>query len=223
MKKLKTVLVVILVTVFTLAVCFVCSQITYAASADAIAAEGIFDVNSEGEIAPTTPETPVPEQTPDNDRKSITQSVQEYLKAIYGDDYEIYYNQIIDNWGSVEKFLLNASEILPEETKYKATELLSTINAYIGVGADAVLLLCIGIYIIYRAKKNKKVSNDLDKLKTAQNQTQAGELAIIDGLKAQSVALRELTPGERFTVVNARLAESEFKLDEAAEEVKRNV
>lgn len=219
-KKLKSILVVVLVTVFTLAVCFFCSQTAYAASAESSATEIIAQGD---EIEPTTPETPAPEQTPESGAQSITQSVQEYLKAIYGDDYEKYYNQIIENWGSIEKFLLNASENLPEETKYKATELLTTINAYIGVGADAILLLCVGIYIIYRAKKNKKVSTDLEKLKTAQNQTQAGELAIIDGLKAQSAALRELTPGERFAEVNARLAESEQALDSAAAEVKRNV
>lgn len=219
-RKLKTVLIVALVVVFTLAVCLFCSQTAYAASADTETAE-ITTQNAENE--PTTPETNTDGSLTENDTETISDSVRAYLQSIYGDDYEKYYNQIVENWGSVEKFLLNASENLPDEYRYKATELLTTVNAYIGVGADAILLICVGAYIIYRAKKNKKITADLKTLKAGDNQIETAQLAIIQSQKAQSAALQKLLPGEKFEGEVTELAESDKALDRAAEEVKKIV
>lgn len=202
-RKLKTVLIVALVVVFTLAVCLFCSQTAYAASADT-------ETNTDGSLT-------------ENDTETVSDSVRAYLQSIYGDDYEKYYNQIVENWGSVEKFLLNASENLPDEYRYKATELLTTVNAYIGVGADAILLICVGAYIIYRAKKNKKITADLKTLKAGDNQIETAQLAIIQSQKAQSAALQKLLPGEKFEGEVTELAESDKALDRAAEEVKKIV
>lgn len=219
-KKLKVLLTVALVAVFTLAVCLFCSQTAYAAPADT---EGVEIATESGEIAPVTPAGEVGGETPAEEPQGVTDSVREYLKSIYGDDYEKYYNQIVENWGSVEKFLLNASENLPEEQRYKATELLTTVNAYIGVAADAVLLLCVSIYIIYRSKKNKKISSDLKTLKACSNQTQAAQLALIKSQKAQSASLQALLPGDKFDGAVTELKESDRVLDEAAEEVRKIV
>ncbi len=219
-RKLKTVLIVALVVVFTLAVCLFCSQTAYAASADTETAE-ITTQNAENE--PTTPETNTDGSLTENDTETVSDSVRAYLQSIYGDDYEKYYNQIVENWGSVEKFLLNASENLPDEYRYKATELLTTVNAYIGVGADAILLICVGAYIIYRAKKNKKITADLKTLKAGDNQIETAQLAIIQSQKAQSAALQKLLPGEKFEGEVTELAESDKALDRAAEEVKKIV
>lgn len=238
--KLRVILIVALVTVFTLAVCLLCSQSAYAASAEEYtpqyAAEDSLESEGEGEPAatpeetptggensPTAPETGADGSTGESGTESVADRVRAYLQAIYGDDYEKYYNKIIENWGSVENFLLNASDNLPEEYRYKATELLTTVNAYIGVGADAVLLLCIGIYIICRVKKNKKISADLTTLKACDNQIETAQLAIIESQKAQSAALQLLLPGERFAGAVAALVESDKALDKAAEEVKKIV
>lgn len=219
-KKISTILVVALVSVFMLLVCLFCSQTVFAASADTGTAE-ITTENAENE--PITPETDADGSLTENNTETISDSVREYLKGIYGDDYEKYYNQIVENWGSVEKFLLNASENLPEEYRYKATELLTTVNAYIGVGADAVLLICVSAYIIYRAKKNKKIAADLKTLKACDNQIEVAQLAIIQSQKAQSAALQRLMPGEKFEDAVNELAESDKVLDSAAEEVKKIV
>lgn len=219
-KKLRVFLIVALLAVFTLAVCLFCSQTAYAALAD----DGTTEISAEsGENSPVTPEAPAGEEIPAEGAQGVAESVQEYLKAIYGDDYEKYYNQIIENWGSVEKYLLSASENLPAEYRYKAAELLTTVNAYIGVGADAVLLLCVGVYIIYRAKKNKKINADLKTLKACSNQTQTAQLALIQSQKAQSASLQKLLPGERFEAEIAELIESDKALDNAAEEVQKIV
>lgn len=219
-KKISTILVVALVSVFMLLVCLFYSQTTFAASADTGTAE-ITAENAENE--PTTPETDTDGSLTENSAETITDSVRAYLQSIYGDDYEKYYNQIIENWGSVEKFLLNASENLPEEYRYKATELLTTINAYIGVGADAILLLCVSIYIVYRAKKNKKINADLTTLKAQDNQIEVAQLAIIKSQKAQSAALQKLLPGEKFENEVSELTESDKALDSAAAEVQKIV
>lgn len=206
-KKFTAILVVILMTVFTLAVCLFCLQMVsaFAAETNATAAEN--------ESMP-----PVTE-----DGETLADRVKSYLQAIYGDDYEVYYNKIIENWGSVENFLLNASKNLPEEYKYKSTEILTTINAWVGVGADAILLFCMGIYIVSRAKKNKKITADLSTLKACDNQIETAQLAILNSQKAQSAALRALLPGAKYEDAVAALKESDAALDSAAEEVKKIV
>lgn len=219
-KKISTILVVALVSVFMLWVCLFCSQTAFAASADSETAE-IGTENAENE--PATPATDTDGSLTDNGTETISDNVRAYLQSIYGDDYEKYYNQIVEHWGSVEKFLLNAGENLPEEYRYKATELLTTINAYIGVGADAVLLICVSAYIIYRAKKNKKIATDLKTLKACDNQIEVAQLAIIKSQKAQSAALQMLMPGEKFEGAVSELKESDEALDGAAEEVQKIV
>ncbi len=207
-RKFTTILVVILMTVFTLAVCLLCLR-TVSASAAEISATA----------AENEPEPPV-----DNDgEETLADRVKAYLQGIYGDDYEVYYNKIIENWGSVENFLLNASDNLPDEYKYKATELLTTVNAWVGVGADAILLFCVGIYILYRAKKNKKITADLATLKACDNQIEEAQLAIMKSQKAQAAALCELLPGTKYESTIATLKESDKALDAAAEEVKKIV
>lgn len=219
-KRLRVILIAALVAVFTLAVCLFCSQTAYTASADT----GTAEITAENaEIETTTPSTDTDGSLTENGTETITDSVKAYLQAIYGDDYEKYYNQIVENWGSVEKFLLNASENLPDEYRYKATELLTTVNAWVGVGADAALLIFVGAYIIYRAKKNKKIHKDHETLLNGDNQIETAQLALIESQKAQSAALQKLLPGDKFESEVAALAESDKALDRAAEEVKKIV
>lgn len=219
-KTFKTILVLGIIAVFTFCVCLFCSQTLFAVSAEEQGAEIV--VEGDGN-APTTPETPTVEETPDSGTGTVSDSVRAYLQSIYGDDYEQYYNQIVDNWGSVEKFLLNASENLPDEYRYKATELITTVNAYIGVAADGVLLICVGIYIACRVKKNRKLNADLTTLKACDNQIEVAQLAIIKSQKAQSAALQKLMPGAKFEDEVAELIEADKSLDGATEEVNKIV
>lgn len=159
----------------------------------------------------------------EEDEESVADRVKAYLQSIYGDDYKKYYDKIIENWGSVENFLLNASDNLPEEYRYKATELITTVNAYIGVVADIILLLCGLGFLIYIIKKHRKIKKDLATLKACDNQIEVAQLAIIKSQKAQSVALKALMPGEKFADAVAELAESAIELDSASEEVKKIV
>ena len=179
--------------------------------------------DTQPEISPVTPEDGSDGPTVDTDSQTLSEQIQDFLRGVYGDDYESYYAQILEHWGSIENFLLNASELVPEEYRYKATELITTINAYMGVAADGVLLLGIAIYAIFRYKRNKQISKDLTTLKNDDNQIETAQLAIMESQKAQSAALRELLPGTRFEGTVNGLAESDKKLDSAAEEVKRIV
>ena len=63
----------------------------------------------------TTEETVTAEEqavTPDisggyGDLQTVSESFLQYLKDKYGEDYEFYYSQIIERWGSVEAYLLS--------------------------------------------------------------------------------------------------------------------
>lgn len=219
-KKFTTLWVIVLLSVFTLWVCLFCLQTTYAIPTE----EYDTQINvQDGENELVTPSTDTDDSLPEVGTETISENVRAYLQKIYGDDYEKYYNQILEHWGSVEKFLLNASENLPEEYRYKSTELATKVNAYIGVGADAILLLCVSVYIIYRAKKNKKLNADFTTLKACDNQIEVAQLALIESQKAQSAALQKLMPGEKFEGEVNELKESDKVLDSAAEEVKKIV
>jgi len=222
-KQKLAVVLLALISVFTLSACC----LTFSRSVDTVftvyaaeTAEGTEQTEEET-TEPTEPTTEGQEEEVDNE--TIAANVKEYLQSIYGDDYETYYNQIIENWGSVEKYLLSASENLPEEHQYKVTELITKINTYIGVAADGVLLLCVGIYIICRARKNKKVQSDLDRLKTASNQTQSAELAIMSSLTAHGEALKQLMPNQKFETATTAITEAETELTAAKEELNKNV
>lgn len=219
-KKFTTVFILAIISVFILSVCLFCLQTAYA---EPLGEDGVEITTEDGVNESTPPETDTGEELPDVGSDTVSDSVKEYLKSIYGEDYERYYNQIIENWGSIEKFLLSASENLPESYKYRVQELLLKVAPYVAIAADTIMLLAAGFYIFYRAKKNKKVNTDLEKVKAALNQTGTAELAIIESLQAQSQSLKRLLPGERFAAETAALTESEETLKKATEEVKRNV
>lgn len=167
------------------------------------------------EVTDETPEATEPE--------SLTDSIIAYLKDVYGDDYQKYYDKIIEHWGSLEEYILNAADSLPEEFKYNVQQITAAVNTYIGVAANGLLLICAGIYIISRRKKNKKINADLEALKAAQNQTATANIAIIQAQKAQNEAFKALMPGTKFEAATAQLCACDEALTAAEEEVKRDV
>lgn len=218
-KKTITCFILSLLLVFMLSVCLFCSRTVFVTYAE----ETPQSTEESSENEPTEPGTEVDGSTTESPADSISERVKAYLQSIYGDDYEKYYNEIIEHWGSIENFLLNASENMPEEYRYKATELLTTVNAYIGVGADMILLLFGAVFLIYIIKKQRKTNADLTTLKACDNQIEEAQLALIESQKAQSAALQQLMPGEKFEGARAALVASDKALDSAAEEVKKIV
>lgn len=207
-KKFRIFIATALVALAIICGCLIAANMTTAYAAEQITEPPAQDIIDE-------------EQT--ENESSLSQRVIEYLKAIYGADYETYYNKIVENWGSIEAYILNAADNLPEEIKYNTQRLLSNINVYIGVIADAVLFVGAGVYVFVRRSKNKKINNDLEALKAAQNQSATADIAIIQAQKAQNEALKALMPGAKFESSTAQLSACDKALTAAEEEVKRNV
>ena len=220
-KKLTAFLMLAVITVFMLSFCLFYSKKVYSDAYSAQKSTRQDDISPMSEEMQTEADN-VPPATDDGE-ETLSDRVKAYLQSVYGEDYEKYYNDIVDKWGSVENYLLNASENLPEEYKYKATELLTTVNAYIGVAADGILLLFAAIYIVCRRKKDKQINTDLNKLKALDNQIEVAQLAIINSQKAQTEVLKSIIPVAKYDSMSTIIAESEKSLESAAEEVKKIV
>lgn len=242
-KQRIAVIIIALLTVFMLAACLLCLPSTYAVYAAESEVTETTGENLTGDTAAdgddsTSEETPAEGETELTDKEKLEQTVKEYLQNIYGDNYETYYNQIIENYGSLEEWVVKAgNNVLPEEYQYKLTELMNNVKNYIGVIADGLLLVIgVVVIIVYAVKKKSadeaqaKISETVEGINEtvasvikAINQIEGAESALIANQAAQSSALRALMPNAKFTAQTDELAASETELKAAAEEVKKDV
>lgn len=135
-----------------------------------------------------------------------------YLKERYGEDYQYYYNKIIENWGSVEAYLLSFGEKLPEEKRTDWENFVSWLNEYAAVWA-VPLAVAIIITIALVGKKqfnaivDRIVNSKLSPIVAELNKQSAATVSIMHAQKAL------LGSGERF-------ADSVKELDESEKELK---
>lgn len=216
-KKLRTVLILALIMVFMLAGLFCFPQYVYAAPSSE---QQIISENAENEPLEGTDGND--EQIDEPTTGGVSESVKQYLISVYGDKWETYYNQIIEQWGSVEKYLLNASENLPDKYKYKAQELIISTGGYVPLIAYCILIIGGVAIVVYQHLKNKKVRNELDSIKAGQNQELEGDLAIMNGLKAVFTVLKDLTPGEQFNGSRAAIESAEAAMNKTSEDIKKD-
>ena len=80
-----------------------------------------------------------------------------YLKDKYGEDYEIYYDAIIEQWGSVEGYLLAFGNKLPEEYKSGWDNFVGWLNKYAPVWVSAVAIIVLIIAVIVGKSKIEKL------------------------------------------------------------------
>lgn len=131
-----------------------------------------------------------------------------YLKDKYGADYEYYYNQIIEKWGSVEGYLLSFGNRLPEEYQSGWDKFVGWLGDYAPVWAVPLAI----ILVIIVAIVGKKTSN-----KIVEKVVNAKVNPIVQELNKQSAALitimhaqKALLPkNEQFTNTSSELEESE--------------
>lgn len=216
-KKYTAIILVAFLSVFILGA-FLCSrQSVYVASA-----EEVQSVSENAENQPVEGENVSGEQTDEPTSGGVSDSVKQYLMSVYGEEWESHYNQIIEQWGSIEKYLLSASENLPEEYKYKAQELIMSVGGYVPLIAYCLLIIGAMAISIYQRVKNKRLAGEIASVKAGQNQELEGDLAIMDGLKAIFTVLKDLTPGERFDGSREALLSAEAKLDKTCEDIKKD-
>lgn len=71
------------------------------------------------------------------------------LKDKYGDDYEYYLNAILEQWGSVEVYLLSLTDNLPDELQTGYADFIGWLGEYASIWAPclAVALVIIGFIV----------------------------------------------------------------------------
>lgn len=197
MKKIKSLILILIMTVLAVCVSFGAANHVYAAEEPG------------GEVQ-TTP-TDETEPAPDNSLAGLAIEYIDYLKARYGEDYEYYYNIIIETWGSVEGYLLSLGEKLPEEGKNSWDTFVGWLGEYAVIWAPplAVILLVLA-YIVGKRHFDKKLENIVSTLtnpitKELNRQSKA-QIATIRSQKALMNA-------------NPKFADNVKELDEAEKEL----
>ena len=135
----------------------------------------------------------------------------EYLKTKYGADYEFYYNNIIEQWGSIEAYLLSFGEKLPEEHRSGWQKFIGWLTEYSPVWAPAfaVILVIFG-GVIGKKQLNKLVERFVNsKLSPLVRELNLQSNATAAMLNAQKALL---AGNERFTETVAEIDKAEKEL-----------
>ena len=89
--------------------------------------------------------------------EAAAESFLQYLKDKYGEDYEFYYNQIIEHWGSVEVYLLSLGEKLPEEYKSGWDKFVGWLDEYSVIWAPALAVAFVVVAAVIGKKQFNKI------------------------------------------------------------------
>ncbi len=189
-------------------VVILCSLFLITGSFSAVFAEDITEFEQVSVETETTPETPEIES--DDDIKTNLQEAVNgfigYLKDKYGDDYEYYYNMIIEEWGSIEEYLLSFGEKLPEECKNSWDKFIGWLHEYSVVWVPILAVIAVIMAAIFGKKLVNKIGGWFKSLFTGSNQQSKA-------LIAQSHALKALMGNnEKFADVVKELDETEKEL-----------
>ena len=87
-----------------------------------------------------------------------------YLKDKYGADYEHYYNAIIEKWGSIEGYLLDFGNRLPEEHRSGWDKFVRWLRDYAVIWAPIFAALILIIAIIFGKRIYEKIKDWFTKL-----------------------------------------------------------
>lgn len=208
MTKIKNALILILAVTLLF---FMCSGITVVAFADTAESGIAVPVSDTVEISDEDEES-----TPNLDELVVRFTA--YLKEKYGADYEYYYNQIIENWGSVEAYLLAFGNKLPEEHQGSWQKFVGWLREYALVWATALAIIIVIIVAIIGKFKFKKLKAWFAKLVTSLIEKLVNERLepIETELNAQSKANIALIDSQKALLAgNPKFAETVNALDEA--------
>lgn len=82
-----------------------------------------------------------------------------YLKEKYGEDYTYYYNIIIEKWGSIEGYLLDFGNKLPEEQQSGWDKFVGWLQEYAVIWAPILAVIALIVAIIFGKKIYKKIKD----------------------------------------------------------------
>lgn len=148
-----------LIALISVVVCLLACTL-FVGSARAYAEEIENNAVPEESVNPSqTPEDGEEDGKKDNGAGSIVDGFLAQLKEKYGDDYEYYYNAILDKWGSVENYLLS---LVPEEAPDAAANgwknFVEWLGIYSPIWASAFALVLVIAIIMFGKKTVNKIS-----------------------------------------------------------------
>lgn len=153
------------------------------------------------------------ESTEKSDLAIAAEKFVEYLKDKYGEDYDYYYNKIIEEWGSIEGYLLAFGDKLPEEHQSGWEAFVHWLGEYSVIWAPT-LAVAIIIIISLRGKRyfDKLIEKIVDvKLKP-----------VVKELNLQSNALTKMLGAQRVLLGNCdKFSEEAKELEEAQKELEK--
>lgn len=166
-----------------------------------------------GETEEETPATPPAETEENTAIENLAANFVDWLKSTFGADYEYYYNQIIENWGSIENYLLQfGQENIPEQYQTGWEEFIGWLSDNAPVWAS---ILAIAIIIIVWLVGKKVFTSIVKKVVDSKTSALATELnkqseAMIATNRALSALLGK---GEKFSENVKELDETAGKLN----------
>lgn len=155
-----------------------------------------------------TPQNPDNEAEEGNDIQKLVDSFVAYLKDKYGEDYELYYNRIIEEWGSVEAYLLSLGENLPEDYKNGWEKFVGWLGEYASVWAPALAVVLVIVAALFGKKLVHRIAELFKKLFQGSNQQSSALIAVIRAQKAL------MGTNEKFSENVKELEEAEKRLEQ---------
>lgn len=182
-----------------------------------------------GEIDTEPPETDNGGQTGTDggqDSQSFVEGFIELLKDRYGADYEYYYNLIIEQWGSIENYLLQFGEenLTPEQNDV-FKQVITALGETSVIWAPSLAIICLIVALIWGKKKfegiiGKFVKGYIDKTQDDSTAIQSTQEAQNAELNRQSKALAATMKGVQALLGSAdKFAEQRGEIEEAAKEL----
>lgn len=138
---------------------------------------------------PLAPETPTDGETDGDDITGIVDRFIANLKDKYGDDYEYYLNAILEQWGSVEAYLLSLTDNLPDELQTGYADFIGWLGEYASIWAPclAVALVIIGFIVGKKALNtilNRIVEARIKPIEEELNKQSAAQAAQLKATRA---------------------------------------
>ena len=182
-----------------------------------------------GEIDTEPPETDNGGQTGTDggqDSQSFVEGFIELLKDRYGADYEYYYNLIIEQWGSIENYLLQFGEenLTPEQNDVYR-QVITALGETSVIWAPSLAIICLIVALIWGKKKlegiiEKFVKGYIDKTQDDSANIQSTQEAQNAELNRQSKALAATMKGVQALLGTAdKFAEQRGEIEESAKEL----
>lgn len=142
-----------------------------------------------------------------DDIDELVISFKKYLKGKYGEDYEYYYNLIIEQWGSVEAYLLSLGNKLPEEYKSGWDMFIGWLGEYSVIWAPALAVLIVIVVAVVGKKSFNIIVDKIVNVKLS---------PIVKELNSQSAATVSVMRAQRALLGNnERFAENVKELEES--------